>query len=93
MENDNSLLESILNKDSLAELSEQEKNVLWRRRDDCLNYPHSLPKLLQSVKWFNQVDLIQVLKNLIKLQKKTKQIIRRNILKLDVQFIIQMVRH
>ena len=60
MENDNSLLEAILNKDALAELSEQEKNVLWRRREDCLNYPHSLPKLLQSVKWSNQTDLVKV---------------------------------
>jgi hypothetical protein len=60
LENDNSLLESVLNKDALAELTEQEKNVLWRRREDCLNYPHSLPKLLQSVKWSNQSDIIEV---------------------------------
>lgn len=60
IENDNALLESILNKDALAELTEQEKTVLWRRRDDCVNYPHSLPKLYQSVKWTNQRDLIQV---------------------------------
>lgn len=46
LENDNSLLESILAKDALAELTEQEKNVLWRRREDCLNYPHSLPKVV-----------------------------------------------
>lgn len=45
LENDNALLESILSKDALAELTEQEKNVLWRRREDCLNYPHSLPKV------------------------------------------------
>lgn len=45
LENDNALLESILCKDALAELTEQEKNVLWRRREDCINYPHSLPKV------------------------------------------------
>ena len=45
LENDNALLESILSKDALAELTEQEKNVLWRRREDCINYPHSLPKV------------------------------------------------
>jgi len=60
LENDNCLLENILSKDALAELSEQEKNVLWRRREDCLNYPHSLPKLLQTVKWSNFNDVIEV---------------------------------
>lgn len=44
----------------MAELTEQEKNVLWRRREDCINYPHSLPKLLQSVKWSNQNELIEI---------------------------------
>lgn len=52
LENDNGLLESILAKDALAELSEQEKNVLWRRREDCLNYPHSLPKVSFFIKSF-----------------------------------------
>lgn len=60
LENDNSLLESILSKDALAELTEQEKNVLWRRREDCINYPHSLPKLLQTVKWSNHLDVIEI---------------------------------
>ena len=60
LENDNSLLENILSKDALAELTEQEKNVLWRRREDCLNYPHALPKLLQTVKWSNQNEVIEV---------------------------------
>jgi hypothetical protein len=60
LENDYLILESMFSKDALAELTEQEKNVLWRRRHDCLNHPHSLPKLLQAVKWSNQKDLIQV---------------------------------
>jgi phosphatidylinositol-4,5-bisphosphate 3-kinase len=49
-----------LNKDALAELTEQEKTVLWRRREDCLNYPHSLPKLLQAVRWTNQFEVIEI---------------------------------
>ena len=65
LENDNSLLENILSKDALAELTEQEKNVLWRRREDCLNYPHSLPKLLQTVKWTNQNEVTEVIFDLI----------------------------
>lgn len=55
-----------MNKDSLAELTEQEKNVLWKRRDDCLNYPHSLPKLLQSVNWSNKTDVIEIYSLLFK---------------------------
>ena len=60
LENDNELLEAILSKDALAELTEQEKNVLWRRRDDCLARPKSLPKLLQAVKWDSKSDVIEV---------------------------------
>lgn len=60
LENDNNLLASILAKDALAELTEQDKTVLWRRREDCLNAPHSLPKLLQAVKWSNQSDVIEM---------------------------------
>lgn len=59
-------MDSILSKDSLAELTEQEKNVLWKRKDDCLNYPHSLPKLLQSVNWSNKTDLIEIYSLLFK---------------------------
>lgn len=62
LENDNTLLGSIFNKDSLAELTEQDKSVLWRRREDCLAYPHSLPKLLQAVKWSNKEEVIEVFK-------------------------------
>ena len=51
---------SILNKDALAELSEQDKTVLWRRREDCLQFPHALPKLLQAVKWSFKEDVIEV---------------------------------
>jgi phosphatidylinositol-4,5-bisphosphate 3-kinase len=44
----------------LAELTEQDKSVLWRRREDCLDYPNSLPKLLQAVKWSNKEDVIEI---------------------------------
>ncbi len=67
LENDNTLLESILNKDALAELTEQDKSVLWRRREDCLLAPHSLPKLLQAVKWSNQEEVVEVFKLLNKI--------------------------
>jgi phosphatidylinositol-4,5-bisphosphate 3-kinase len=33
---------------------------LWRRREDCLAYSHSLPKLLQAVKWSNKEDVIEI---------------------------------
>ncbi len=60
LENDNDLLKSILSKDPLAELTEQDKRVLWLRRKDCLNDAHSLPKLLQTVKWGSKEDVIEV---------------------------------
>lgn len=60
LENDNELLNSILSKDALAELTEQDKSVLWRRRGDCLTRPNSLPKLLQAVKWNCKDDVIEI---------------------------------
>lgn len=60
LENDNKLLEKIVRKDQLAELTEQDKKVLWRRRHDCLNYyPESIGKLMQAVKWNNHNDVIE----------------------------------
>lgn len=66
LENDNELLNSILSKDALAELTEQDKSVLWRRRGDCLARPNSLPKLLQAVKWNCKDDVIEVSKSELK---------------------------
>ncbi|CAF0737287.1 unnamed protein product [Brachionus calyciflorus] len=66
LENDNGLLKTILSKDALAELSEQEKNVLWRRKEDCINYPHSLSKLLQSINWSNKSDVLEIYSLLFK---------------------------
>lgn len=60
IENDNKLLENIARRDQLAELTEQDKKVLWRRRHDCLTYyPESLSKLMQAVKWNNKNDVIE----------------------------------
>jgi len=61
LENDNSLLEAIISKDPLAELSEQDKTILWKRRQDCLStYPFALPKLLEAVEWHNQSNVIEI---------------------------------
>lgn len=60
LENDNRLLEKIVKKDQLAELTEQDKKVLWRRRHDLLaHYPESLGKLMQSVRWNDRRDVIE----------------------------------
>lgn len=59
-ENDNKLLEKIIKKDQLAELTEQDKKLLWRRRHDLLTYfPESLGKLMQSVRWNNRRDVME----------------------------------
>ncbi len=53
-------LENILNKDSLAELTEQDKCFIWTHRDDCIKYPNSLPKLLQAIDWSNKKEIVEV---------------------------------
>lgn len=60
LDNDVYLLECIIGKDPLAELTEQDKDILWRRRHDLINYPSSLPKLLQSVQWHKQSNVIEI---------------------------------
>ena len=47
-------------RDVLAEVSEQEKELLWRLRKTCLTVPDSLPKLLMAVKWNSREDVAQV---------------------------------
>ena len=55
------MLENIINKDPLAELTEQDKIVLWMRRQDLLDtYPHSLPKLLVAVEWHSRMAVIEI---------------------------------
>ena len=50
----------ILSRDVLAEVSEQEKELMWRLRRTCLELPDSLPKLLTAVKWNSREDVAQV---------------------------------
>ena len=54
-------LEKIIEKDPLTPLHEQEKDMVWRLRNECQFYfPESLPRLLMCVKWNNHVDVAQV---------------------------------
>ncbi|KAM6909112.1 phosphatidylinositol 4,5-bisphosphate 3-kinase catalytic subunit alpha isoform [Xenentodon cancila] len=53
-------LRSLCSKDPLYELSEQEKDFLWRHRHYCVNIPESLPKLLLSVKWNSRDEASQM---------------------------------
>eukprot|EP00057_Strongylocentrotus_purpuratus_P008911 XP_011663385.1 PREDICTED: phosphatidylinositol 4,5-bisphosphate 3-kinase catalytic subunit alpha isoform [Strongylocentrotus purpuratus] len=54
------LLEEILNRDRLHEMSVQEKELVWKLRLVCREYPYSLPKLLSSVKWYSREDVSQL---------------------------------
>ena len=40
------VLQDIIKRDPLAEISEQEKEMLWRLRKHCLSMPNILPRLL-----------------------------------------------
>uniref|UniRef100_A0A3B4Y8E4 Phosphatidylinositol 4,5-bisphosphate 3-kinase catalytic subunit alpha isoform n=1 Tax=Seriola lalandi dorsalis TaxID=1841481 RepID=A0A3B4Y8E4_SERLL len=53
-------LRSLCSKDPLYELSEQEKDFLWRHRHYSVNIPESLPKLLLSVKWNSRDEVSQM---------------------------------
>uniref|UniRef100_A0A8C3A3I9 Phosphatidylinositol 3-kinase catalytic subunit type 3 n=1 Tax=Cyclopterus lumpus TaxID=8103 RepID=A0A8C3A3I9_CYCLU len=53
-------LHSLSSRDPLYELSEQEKDFLWRHRHYCVNMPESLPKLLMSVKWNSRDEVSQM---------------------------------
>nr|UCK81539.1 phosphatidylinositol 4,5-bisphosphate 3-kinase catalytic subunit alpha isoform [Arenicola marina] len=53
-------LSEIIRRDPLAEISEQEKDLLWRKRHQCLQMPESLPKLLAAMKWNCREDVAQL---------------------------------
>lgn len=57
---DISALEEIISKDPLSDISEQEKELLWRMREHCVTQPHSLPKLLAAVKWSDRENVAQL---------------------------------
>lgn len=53
-------LDAILGKDSLAELTEQDKIFLWSHRYDCIRFPNSLPKLLHTVDWSSRKSVVEI---------------------------------
>ncbi|XP_068601187.1 phosphatidylinositol 4,5-bisphosphate 3-kinase catalytic subunit beta isoform [Brachionichthys hirsutus] len=54
-------LKEIMERDPLSQLCENEKDLIWTLRYDCmLNFPQSLPKLLLSVKWSKHDDMAQL---------------------------------
>ncbi len=59
-QNDLLQLKEILKRDPLSELSEQEKDLLWRLRNNLLTIPDSLPKLLDAVKWNSRDEVPQL---------------------------------
>ncbi len=62
--NQQDTIQKIVNRDQLAELTEQDKKFLWNNRQACLQVPNSLNKLLQSFKWSNQYNIIEVIKKI-----------------------------
>ena len=50
-------LVALSRQDPLAEISEQEKDALWKLRKHCLSIPDILPRFLDAVKWNSRDDL------------------------------------
>lgn len=57
---DLTLLQEISQRDPLSEISEQEKELLWRLRLQCVSFPDSLPKFLDSMKWNSRDEVSQL---------------------------------
>ncbi|XP_054714639.1 phosphatidylinositol 4,5-bisphosphate 3-kinase catalytic subunit delta isoform-like [Uloborus diversus] len=54
-------LRQICDKDTLYQLHEQEKELMWFLRNDCCSHlPHSLPKLLRCIKWNDRRETAQM---------------------------------
>lgn len=54
-------LKELILRDPLSEISEQEKELLWQMRTDCISInPDSLPKLLDAVKWSGRDEVAQL---------------------------------
>ncbi|XP_064642424.1 phosphatidylinositol 4,5-bisphosphate 3-kinase catalytic subunit alpha isoform-like isoform X2 [Lineus longissimus] len=53
-------MNKIIARDPLSEMSEQEKELLWKWREVCQTKPDSLPKLLKAVKWNQREDVAQL---------------------------------
>ncbi|XP_033641996.1 phosphatidylinositol 4,5-bisphosphate 3-kinase catalytic subunit alpha isoform-like [Asterias rubens] len=50
-------LDEIIRRDTLHEMSEQDKELVWKYRRYCRERPNSLPKLLNAVKWNSRDDV------------------------------------
>ncbi|KAI3375154.1 hypothetical protein L3Q82_021675, partial [Scortum barcoo] len=59
-DSDNDQLRQVCNRDPLSEITEQEKDFLWRHRQDCVNMPEILPKILLAVKWNSRDEIAQM---------------------------------
>ncbi|XP_015785268.1 phosphatidylinositol 4,5-bisphosphate 3-kinase catalytic subunit alpha isoform [Tetranychus urticae] len=59
-EKDFELLHEVIKRDPLSEMTIQEKNLVWRMREHCVQIPDSLPKLLDAVKWNSRDDVSQL---------------------------------
>uniref|UniRef100_A0A671S5C7 Phosphatidylinositol 4,5-bisphosphate 3-kinase catalytic subunit alpha isoform n=1 Tax=Sinocyclocheilus anshuiensis TaxID=1608454 RepID=A0A671S5C7_9TELE len=53
-------LRQLGNRDPLSEITEQEKDFLWRHRQYCVNIPEVLPKILLAVKWNSRDEVAQM---------------------------------
>uniref|UniRef100_A0A673JQA9 Phosphatidylinositol-4,5-bisphosphate 3-kinase n=1 Tax=Sinocyclocheilus rhinocerous TaxID=307959 RepID=A0A673JQA9_9TELE len=53
-------LRQLGNRDPLSEITEQEKDFLWRHRQYCVNIPEILPKILLAVKWNSRDEVAQM---------------------------------
>uniref|UniRef100_A0A8C8GLV4 Phosphatidylinositol 4,5-bisphosphate 3-kinase catalytic subunit alpha isoform n=1 Tax=Oncorhynchus tshawytscha TaxID=74940 RepID=A0A8C8GLV4_ONCTS len=59
-DSDNEQLRQVCNRDPLSEITEQEKDFLWRHRHYCVNIPEILPKILLAVKWNSRDEVAQM---------------------------------
>lgn len=62
-DNDMEKFYEVIKGDPLSEMSEQEKDLVWRLRDLALKVPDSLPKLLDSVKWNSKEEVNTIIIN------------------------------
>ncbi|XP_075914560.1 phosphatidylinositol 4,5-bisphosphate 3-kinase catalytic subunit alpha isoform-like [Petromyzon marinus] len=59
-DSDREQIKGICNRDPLSDITEQEKDLLWRYRQHYLNFPEVLSKLLLAVKWSSREDVVQM---------------------------------
>jgi len=51
-------LQEMIEKDPLHDHHEQDKEVIWKLRHECLvHFPQSLPKLLTCLRWDNHINV------------------------------------